>query len=70
MRTHRDIIRNGGGVAACAHRLSLAIPTVRSWYTRNSIPHDYWVRLSLLEIATVNDLAATAPMTRRQRKAA
>ena len=48
MRTHRDIIRAGGGVAVFAKKLSLANPTVRSWFTRGSIPHDYWPAIALL----------------------
>jgi hypothetical protein len=70
MRTHRDLIRASGGVALFAKKLSLANATVRSWYTRNSIPRDYWIQISLLELAPVAELLACAPQTKRQHKAA
>jgi hypothetical protein len=69
MGDHKDIIRRGGGVAAFAKKLHRTTPTVRSWFTRNSIPSYVWPQICLLEIATLADLASAAPLSKRARAA-
>lgn len=68
MRTHRDVIRDAGGVAVVARKLSLAQrpTTVQSWWQRDSIPGEYWLMLAQHELASLPELALAAA-TRRQR---
>jgi hypothetical protein len=68
MRTHRDIIRDAGGVTSFAKRTGLTRrpTTVQSWWQRDSIPGEYWLIIAQLELASLPELALAAA-TRRQR---
>lgn len=74
MRTHRDVIKDAGGVANFARKLSLSerTATVQSWWQRDSIPGEYWVLISQLELASLPELAMARYLRhgQRQRKAA
>jgi hypothetical protein len=67
MRTHRDVIRDGGGVAAFARKLNLSQKptTVQSWWHRGRIPSEYWLLIVDLDLATWRELGM-ADAARRQ----
>jgi hypothetical protein len=68
MRTHKDVIRDAGGVPVVARKLGLQKrpTTVQSWWQRDSIPGEYWLLIAQLELASLPELALAAA-TRRQR---
>lgn len=70
MRTHRDVIRDGGGVAAFARKLSLSRKptTVQSWWQRGSIPGEYWLLISQLELASLPELALAASIRQAEKQ--
>jgi hypothetical protein len=69
MRSHKDVIREAGGVTALAKKLSLTdrLTTVQSWWHRDSIPGEYWHTIADLELATLGELAAAASLRRARR---
>ena len=63
MRTHADVIRDAGGAQKVRELLGLPpkqFETVKSWFIRNSIPGEYWWRLSLAGLAELDELAVAA----------
>ena len=70
MRTHRDVIRDGGGVAAFARHVGLSRKptTVQSWWQRDSIPGEYWLLISELRLASLAELALAASIRRGRPK--
>jgi len=71
MRTHREVIRDAGGVTAFARKLSLSpkAATVQSWWQRDSIPNQYWLLVAQLELASLPELALAAAAKRRPKTA-
>lgn len=70
MRSHRDVIRDGGGVAAFARTLNLAKTptTVQSWWQRGRIPSEYWLLIVELQLATWIELGMADAVRREQRR--
>jgi hypothetical protein len=63
MKLHSHIIDNAGGAEKVRELLGVrAIQTVRAWRARNSIPAQHWLALSILGLATLNELAEGASL--------
>jgi hypothetical protein len=59
MRSHRDVIRDAGGVTAFARKLALPadkVPAVRQWRARGSIPPEYWPLVASEGLASLGEL--------------
>lgn len=67
MRSHSDIIRDGGGAQVVHDKLGFTdkLHTVRSWVQRDSIPGEHWKGFADVDLATLDELAAAAA-TRRE----
>lgn len=68
MRTHQQIIRDGGGYQACALKIDATdkvLPgRVRFWERRDSIPADQWNAVVGAGFATLSELADAAEARR------
>lgn len=60
MRTHAQIVEDGGGYKAVAEKLSLPSERARFWAMRDSIPGEFWKKVSDGGLATLEELAAAA----------
>lgn len=70
MRSHREVIRDGGGVAAFARKLNLSSKptTVQSWWQRGRIPSEYWLLIVELDLATWVELGVADAVRRERRR--
>jgi hypothetical protein len=70
MRSHRDVIREGGGVAAFARKLNLSQKptTVQSWWQRGRIPSEYWLLIVELHLASWVELGVADAVRRERRR--
>lgn len=70
MRTHRQIIEDGGGAAKVAKRLTddggveVEANTIYPWVRTDSIPGHYWPAFERADLATIVELAAHAEAKR------
>lgn len=72
MRNHSDIIKPEM-VDAVVAATGKSVHTVRSWRQRNSIPGQFWVTLSGMGLASLEELAlaaAASPPAPRDEQAA
>jgi len=71
MRTHAQIITDGGGYQAVASKIPLAeAARVRFWLRRDSIPGEFWAGFAKAELATLEELAVAAEARRAPQTAA
>lgn len=68
MRTHQQIIRDGGGYQALASKIDPSDPAlsgrVRFWERRDSIPADQWNAVTSAGLASLQELADAAEAKR------
>lgn len=68
MRTHHQIIRDGGGYQACASKIDASDPAlpgrVRFWERRGSIPAEQWNVVVSAGLSTLQELADAAEARR------
>jgi hypothetical protein len=62
MRTHAEILRDGGGWKAVRDQLGLKSDDakVKFWFFRDSIPAEWFTALAALNLTTVEELALAA----------
>ena len=63
MRTHAQIIKDGGNPAKFGAALGLPaedVGRVHQWKRSDSIPGEYWKRIAAAGLATADELAAWA----------
>ena len=64
MRTHQQIIYDGGGYQGVATALTLPKERVRFWERRRAIPPEQWKAVADAGLATLEELAAAAASRR------
>lgn len=66
MRTHSEIIEDGGGWRAVRDTLGMPKSETRAkfWHFRDNIPGQYWVDIVGAGLATFDELAAAAARQR------
>lgn len=72
MRTHAEIIRDAGGWRAIRDALGMGTddPKVKFWFSRDSIPCEYWKALADLGLTSAEELALAAHRRRYLRERA
>lgn len=63
-RTHADIIDAAGGASALARTIGVNPNTAKPWRRLSSIPAAYWASVAQHGIASLEELAAAAALSR------
>lgn len=70
MRTHAQIITDGGGYQAVASKVPAAgAHRVRFWERRGSIPAEFWTAFVAADLCSLEELARAAEARRLQKEA-
>ena len=64
MRSHTQIVTDAGADAAIAELIGANVHQVRDWRLRDSIPAEWWARLTEREFTSLEELAAAAERKR------